>query len=254
MTVYFSDVEGFTRLSEQLPPAQLVAFLNEYLTEMTAVVSRNGGQVDKYIGDAVMAFWGAPVRTERHAHQACESALQMREALLAQQDRWEQKYGHRIHFRAGINSGDVVVGNMGSELKSNYTVMGDVVSVASRLEGANKAYGTYVLVGEATAALTRAEYVFREVDRVRVKERPQPGRVYELITRRHELTPEQEVHLTLYGRALEAYHARRFDEALALFTQGAERFQDPVCGVYAERCRGYRAAPPPPDWDGVFAA
>ncbi|HET9451982.1 MAG TPA: adenylate/guanylate cyclase domain-containing protein [Aggregicoccus sp.] len=254
MTVYFSDVEGFTRLSEQLPPEQLVAFLNEYLTEMTTVVRRNDGQVDKYIGDAVMAFWGAPVRTERHAHQACESALQMREVLLQNQDRWEKKYGHRIHFRAGINSGEVVVGNMGSQLKSNYTVMGDVVSVAARLEGANKAYGTYVLVGEATAALTRAEYVLREVDRVRVKERPQPIRVYELLTRRHELTPEQEVHLTLYGRAFEAYHARRFDEAQALFTQGMERFQDPVCAVYAERCRGYRATPPPADWDGVFAA
>nr|WP_228530555.1 MULTISPECIES: adenylate/guanylate cyclase domain-containing protein [Myxococcaceae] len=253
MTVYFSDVEGFTSLSEQLPPEQLVAFLNEYLTEMTAVVRRNEGQVDKYIGDAVMAFWGAPVRTERHAHQACESALQMREALLKHQDRWQKKYGHRIHFRAGINSGEVVVGDMGSQLKSNYTVMGDVVNVASRLEGANKAYGTFLLVGEATADLTRTEYVYREVDRVRVKGKQLPSRVYELLARRHELSPEQEVQLTLYGRALEAYHARRFDEALALFSQGAERFEDPVCRVYAERCRGYLTAAPAPEWDGVFA-
>ena len=253
MTVYFSDVEGFTRLSEQLPPEQLVAFLNEYLTEMTAVVRRNGGQVDKYIGDAVMAFWGAPVRTDRHAHEACESALQMREALIRHQDGWEKKYGHRIHFRAGINTGDVVVGDMGTQLKSNYTVMGDAVSAASRLEGANKAYGTFLLAGEATVALTRAEYVFREVDRVRARGGPQPGRIFELLTRRHELTPEQEVHLTLYGRALEAYHARRFDEALALFSQGLERFRDPVCSVYVQRCRQYAATPPPADWDGTFA-
>ena len=252
MTVFFSDVEGFTRLADALPPEQLVAFLNEYLTEMTTVVRRNDGQVDKYIGDAVMAFWGAPVRTGRHAHQACESALQMRAVLLEHQDRWAKKYGHRIHFRAGINSGEVVVGDMGSQLKSSYTVMGDVVSVAARLEGANKRYGTYVLVGEATAALTRAEYVFREVDRVRVQGSAQPGRVYELITRRHELTPEQEVQLTLYGRALEAYHARRFDEALALFAQGVLRFEDPVCALYAERCRAYQALPPAPDWDGVY--
>jgi adenylate cyclase len=252
VTVYFSDIEGFTRLSEQMEPEQLVQMLNEYLTEMTAAVRSTGGQVDKYIGDAVMAFWGAPLRTDRHAHLACEAALKMRAALLLRQPEWEKTYGHRIQFRAGINSGEVVVGDMGSDLKSNYTVMGDAVNLASRLEGANKAYGTYVLVGESTAQLASDAYVFREVDRVRVKGKTVPSRVHELLGRHGEISERVREQMALYEQALTAWHQRRFSDALGLFEKCATDYEDPVSAVYARRCRKYLDTAPPEDWDGVF--
>jgi adenylate cyclase len=253
MTVYFSDIEGFTRLSEQMEPERLVQLLNEYLTEMTVAVRSSGGQVDKYIGDAVMAFWGAPVRTDRHAHLACEAALKMRAVLLERQPHWEKTYGHRLQFRAGINSGEVVVGDMGSELKSAYTVMGDAVNLASRLEGANKAYGTYVLVGENTAQLARNAYVFREVDRVLVKGKTVPTRIHELLGRHGEIPPRMQEQLAVYEQALTAYHQRRFDEALALFERCASEYQDPVAAVHAGRCRRFLVTAPAEDWDGVYA-
>jgi adenylate cyclase len=253
MSVFFSDIEGFTRLSEQMEPERLVQLLNEYLTEMTMAVRSNGGQVDKYIGDAVMAFWGAPVRSDRHAHLACEAALKMRAVLLQRQPHWEKTYGHRIQFRAGINSGELLVGDMGSELKSNYTVMGDAVNLASRLEGANKAYGTYVLVGENTAQLARDAYVFREVDRVLVKGKTVPTRIHELLGRTGEIAPRVQEQLALYEQALTSYHQRRFDEALALFERCSSEYQDPVAAVYAGRCRRFLLAAPAEDWDGVFA-
>ncbi|MDY7225135.1 adenylate/guanylate cyclase domain-containing protein [Hyalangium rubrum] len=253
MSVYFSDIEGFTRLSEQMEPERLVQFLNEYLTVMTMAVRSSGGQVDKYIGDAVMAFWGAPVRTDRHAHLACEAALKMRAVLVERQPHWEKTYGHRIQFRAGINSGEVVVGDMGSDLKSNYTVMGDAVNLASRLEGANKAYGTYMLVGENTAQLARDAYVFREVDRVLVKGKTVATRIHELLGRHGEIAPRMQEQLAVYEQALTSYHQRRFDEALALFERGTSEYQDPVAAVYAGRCRRFLVTAPAEDWDGVYA-
>lgn len=251
MSILFSDIEGFTRMSEQLSPEKLVTLLNEYLTDMTAIVRNNGGQVDKYIGDAVMAFWGAPVRTEQHAQLACKTALEMRAALLQRQAEWEKRFGHKITFRAGVNSGEVVVGDMGSELKSNYTVMGDAVNLASRLEGANKAYGTFLLVGESTAAISSDGFVFREVDRVRVKGREQPARVFELLAEKGTSSPETVSTLILYEQALATYHRRAFAEALRLFEKCFSEFGDPVSAVYIGRCRDFLAEPPPEDWDGV---
>ncbi|WP_224247908.1 CHASE2 domain-containing protein [Hyalangium gracile] len=252
MTMFFSDIAGFTRLSEQMEPERLVQFLNEYLTEMTMAVRSSGGQVDKYIGDTVMAFWGAPVRTDRHAHLACEAALKMRAVLLERQPLWEKKYGHRIQFRAGINSGTVVVGDMGTELKSNYTVFGDAVGVASWLEGCNKFYGTLVLVGESTAQIARDAYVFREVDRVLVRGKTAPIRLHELLGRHGEISPRMQEMLGVYEQAQTAYHHRRFDEALALFERCASEYQDSVADVFAGRCRRFLIAAPSEDWDGVY--
>ncbi len=252
MSIYFSDIEGFSALSEKLEPERLVLLLNEYLTEMTAVVRRHKGQVDKYIGDSVMAFWGAPVRTERHAHLACLSALDMRAALLAKQAEWEKRFGHRIEFRAGINSGEVVVGDMGSDLKSNYTVMGEVVNVASRLEGANKRYGTFILVGEATRNSCVQDFWFREVDRVRVKGKPQPSRIFELLARIDGASEQTREMLQSYGRARQSYLSKDFSGALELFNAVASGFNDPLSALYVARCREFLAAPPPEDWDGVL--
>jgi len=252
MTIFFSDIAGFTRLSEQMEPERLVQFLNEYLTEMTMAVRASGGQVDKYIGDTVMAFWGAPVRTDRHAHLACEAFLKMRALVLERLPVWEKKYGQHIHFRAGINSGEVVVGDMGTELKSNYTVFGDAVGLASWLERCNKFYGTSVLVGESTAQLARDAYVFREVDRVLVRNKPATIRLHELLGRQGEISPRVQEQLALYEQALTAYHQRRFDEALALFERSASEYQDTVAAVYAGRCRRFLVTAPAEDWDGVY--
>jgi len=252
MTIFFCDIAGFTRLSEQMEPELLVQFLNEYLTEMTLAVRASGGQVDKYIGDTVMAFWGAPVRTDRHAHLACDAFLKMRALVLERQPAWEKKYGQRIQFRAGINSGDVVVGDMGTELKSNYTVFGDAVGLASWLENCNKFYGTVALVGETTAQLARDAYVFREVDRVLVKNKPAPIRLHELLGRQGEISPRMQEQLALYEQALTAYHQRRFDEALGLFERCASEYQDTVAAVYAGRCRRFLVTAPAEDWDGVY--
>ncbi|MCP3141119.1 adenylate/guanylate cyclase domain-containing protein [Pyxidicoccus xibeiensis] len=251
MSVYLCDIEGFTRLSEGMSPEQLVGLFNEYLTEMAAVVRSTAGQVDKYIGDSVMAFWGAPVRTDRHAHLACEAALKLRAVLADKQDAWEKKYGRRLGFRAGIDTGEVVVGDMGSELKSNYTVLGDAVGLAARLESVNKVYGTYVLVGDETARLASDGYVFRVVDHVRFKGRAQPVRVHELVARRGELTPRMQEQLALHEQALTAYHQRRFAEAHALFERASMDFQDTVAAVYVARCARFIVQPPPAEWDGV---
>ncbi|MBZ4415614.1 adenylate/guanylate cyclase domain-containing protein [Myxococcus sp. RHSTA-1-4] len=251
MSVYICDIEGFTRLSEGMSPGQLVGLFNEYLTEMTSVVRSTAGQVDKSIGDSVMAFWGAPVRTDRHAHLACEAALKLRAAVADRQDAWEKKYGRRLSFRAGIDTGEVVVGDMGSELKSNYTVLGDAVGLAARLESINKVYGTYVLVGDASAKLASDVYVFRVVDQVRFKGRVHPVRVHELLGRRGEITPRMQEQLALYEQALTAYHQRRFAEAHAVFERVSMDFQDPVAAVYVARCARFIVTPPPADWDGV---
>jgi adenylate cyclase len=253
MTIFFSDIKGFTRLSEQMEPERLVQFLNEYLTEMTLAVRASGGQVDKYIGDTVMAFWGAPVRTDRHAHLACEAFLKMRALVQERLPVWEKKYGHAIQLRAGINSGEVVVGDMGTELKSNYTVFGDAVGRASWMGGCNKFYDTLVLVGEGTAQLASDSYVFREVDRVLVRGKPGPPiRLHELLGRQGEISPRMREQLALYEQALTAYHQRRFDEALVLFERCASEYQDTVAGVYAGRCRRFLVTAPAEEWDGVY--
>ncbi|WP_426751026.1 CHASE2 domain-containing protein [Myxococcus sp. Y35] len=251
MSVYICDIEGFTRLSEGLPPEQLVALFNEYLTEISAVVRATAGQVDKYIGDSVMAFWGAPVRTDRHAHLACEAALKMREVLAERQAAWEKKYGHRLTFRAAVDTGELVVGDLGGDMKSNYTVLGDAVGLAARLEAINKVYGTYVLAGDTTAQLASGSYVFRVVDHVRFKGRAQPVRVHELVARRGELTPRMQEQLALHEQAFTAYHQRRFAEAHALFERASHEFQDAVAALYVGRCARFLVTPPPADWDGA---
>ena len=251
VTVFFCDIDGFSRLAAQLTPERLVQFLNDYLSDVTDVVRDTQGLVDKYMGDAVMAFWGAPVRTPRHAHHACEAALRVQALFLERQGVLAEAYGHPVLCRIGVDSGEVLVGGMGSDVESKYSVLGRSVKFSMFLEGLNRAYGTFVLVGDGVAQLAQDTYVFREVDRVRPKGRAEPARLHELMGRKGELSPQTQAQLALYEQALTAYHQRRFDEALALFSRGAEEFQDAVARVYTERCHKHLAAPPPEDWDGV---
>jgi adenylate cyclase len=251
VTVYFSDLEGFTRISEQISPELLIRLLEEYFAEMTRLVRATGGHLDKFIGDAVMALWNAPNPSPNHAALACESALRMQEALARRVADWEVRYGHRIVARAGINTGEVVVGHVGSDLQAAYTAIGDAVNLASRLEGANKAYGTQILVGEQTVLNAREEFVFREVDRVRMRGKTVPTRVFELLGRSGDPAPRAKA-LLLFEQALALYHQRRFTEAGELFARCEAETEDSVAAVYVARCKQYAMSSPPPEWDGVY--
>jgi len=249
VTVFFSDLEGFSELCERLPPEKLVALVNEYLTEMTRAVQETGGQVDHYVGDTLTAFWGAPLRTNQHAHHACEAALRMREVLVRRQEDWSERFGHKLEFRAGLNTGEAVVGDMGTDQEPNYTVMGDVVTLAGRLERECARYRTLILVGEGTARAASDVFLFREVDRIHSRGRGMPVQIFELLGRRVP-NEERPPRIAAFERGLSLYYGRHFQAALDVFSQLKSQ-GDPVAGVFMERCQRYLAQPPPESWDGV---
>jgi adenylate cyclase len=253
-TVLFSDVKGFSRVAEGLAPTKLVALLNEYLTAMTDVVVEHGGVIDKYLGDALMAEFGVPVPLDDHAVRACRAAVRMRDALRRLREGWERRGMPALHARIGINTGRVLVGNLGSYRMMDYTCMGDQVNLASRMEGANKEYGTEILVTEFTWREVQAHFVGREIDRVRVPGRGEPVAVYELIAVREDGVDEGTAALLAgFADALALCRDREYGEALAAFESLAERYpEDGPTAVYLERCRKNAVLPPPADWDGVF--
>lgn len=253
MTVYFSDIAGFTTISEGLEPERLVALLNDYLTNMTDLVLAHDGVVDKYIGDAVMAFWGAPLADPLHAEKAVRCAIAMNKRLETLLPVWREQYGVTVVARAGLNSGPVVVGNMGSKHKYNYTVMGDVVNLAARLEGANKPYGTYLMVSESTYERVADEIDARELDLIVVKGKEQPVKVFEVLDQAGKSDSDTKTAVCHYNEGLAAYRARKFDDAIAAFERAlGSRPDDGPSQMYLSRCRHFLAHPPDADWDGVW--
>jgi adenylate cyclase len=254
MTVMFTDLANFTTLSEAMEVEKLAAVLQFYLEEMSGVVLGVNGTLDKYIGDAIMAFWNAPVNQPDHAFRACRGALEMRrrEALL--QPKILEMAGTEVYSRIGINSGPMVVGNLGSTFKFAYTVIGDAVNLASRLEGANKMYGTRIMLSETTAALVGEVFILRKLDLLRVKGKLKPMAVYELIGER---TPDSKpaAHIPPYEKALALYQAGQFDDAWKLLIQLQKDFPDdgPTATLLA-RVIKLREHPPGPEWDGVYVA
>jgi adenylate cyclase len=223
LTVLFSDIEGFTTIAQTLEPERLVALLNEYLDAMSAVIFRHNGTLDKYEGDAIMAFWGAPVPQSDHALRACRTALSMRNALADLNRRWLAEGRPAFHVRIGINTGVMVVGNMGSSGKFAYTVIGDTVNLASRLEGANKEYRSTIMVSRRTYELVREEILGRELDVIAVKGRSEAVEVYELLAPREELTePAFHAFLSVYEEGMRLYHERRWAEASSAFGRAME--------------------------------
>jgi len=253
-TVMFSDVQNFSRVAEGLAPTALVALLNEYLTAMTDVVVQHGGVIDKYLGDALMAEFGVPIPLDDHAVRACRAALGMRDELRRLREGWTQRGMPALHARTGINTGRVLVGNLGSFRMMDYTCMGDQVNLASRLEGVNKEYGTQVLVSENTWREVSDHFVGREIDRVRVVGRGEACGVYELIATRETGVDEAAAALMAgFAEALALFRERRFGAALEAFEALAARFPgDGPTAVYLERCRKHAILPPPLDWDGVY--
>jgi adenylate cyclase len=252
MTVLFSDVRGFTTLSEGLTPKQLSALMNEFLSELTRVIHEHRGTIDKYMGDAIMAFWGAPVRDPEHAKHALSAGLAMIEKMYALQDVFDERGWPRLSIGVGLNTGNMSVGNMGSRFRTAYTVIGDEVNLGSRLEGLTKQYGVELIVGENTRNAL-PEYVFRELDLVRVKGKHKPIGIYQPLAVQGEVSREELEELDLYQQALTAYRRQRWDDAEQLFNQLRQKYEArEVYNIYIERLGFFRKNPPGADWDGVF--
>ena len=253
MTVFFSDVAGFSSVSEKLDSEALVKLLNEYLTAMTDIVLRHEGTIDKYEGDAIIAFFGAPMDEPEHARKCCRMALDMADKIHELQDKWESEGRPRLKVRMGINTGAMVVGNMGSDMRMDYTVMGDAVNLAARLEGANKEYGTSIMISEHTCAACRDHIEVRELDAIRVVGKEETVVVYELLGRRGGLTPERQQLLALYNEGLGLYRRREWRQAAELFAGILEKHPDDGPALtYMERCLDYQIRPPGKNWDGVY--
>jgi adenylate cyclase len=254
LSVLFSDLEGFTSYSERYPPNEIAEMLGEYYNRVTEQVFLHQGTLKEYVGDELMAIFGAPLDQTDHAARACAAALAMREQRLALAAEWAKVGRPRLKARTGINSGPMLVGNLGSKYRFAYGVIGDQVNLGSRLEGLNKAYGTEILVGENTAQLVAEAFLLREVDLVRVMGRTQAVRVYELLAKLGApLSLEQEKALQCYATGLEAYRQQRWREALRLFREcGTLCPEDGPSRTMEQRCQIYLAVPPPQEWDGVF--
>ncbi len=252
MTILFSDVRGFTTISEGLDPKELSQLMNEFLTPLSAVISNHHGKVDKYMGDCIMAFWGAPMPEPRHAYYAVLSGLEMQHKLSELQPHFKERGWPPIHIGVGINTGRVSVGNMGSEVRVAYTVMGDAVNLASRLEGITKEYGAGVLVGETTKE-EAPEFVYRELDLVRVKGKDKPVAIFEPLGLVGEVGQAVMEEIKLFQQALRLYRKQDWDRAeLQLFNLQKMAPNSKLYAVYAERVVHYRNNPPGENWDGVF--
>ncbi|MCK5616643.1 adenylate/guanylate cyclase domain-containing protein, partial [Candidatus Pacearchaeota archaeon] len=249
VTAYFSDIAGFTSISEKMEPGQLVQFLNGYLDEMTNEILENKGTLDKYEGDAIMAFWGAPVPLKDHAKNACLTALKNQKKLAELRLEWEKQGLPPIHVRIGINTGEVIAGNMGSADRFDYTIMGDNVNLASRLESINKQYDTELMISENTYEIIKDDFVCRELDQIRVKGKEQPVRVYELMSTKEEVDSGKQSMIQTFAEALELYRKKDFNNAMQKF---ASIPNDPPSKIFVDRCNEFIKNPPAMDWDGVW--
>lgn len=251
LTVLFSDVRGFTTISEGLEPRQLTQLMNEYLGAMTGVIQEERGTLDKYIGDAIMAFWGAPVSDDTHARHAVGAALRMHQALSELNRSLSARGWPVLRIGVGLNTGPMTVGDMGSSVRKAYTVMGDAVNLASRLEGLTKQYGVGVLVGEATRRAVK-DVLFREIDRVRVKGKDEPVSIFEPICFEAEASRAIHDELKLWNQALRQFRSQDWDQAeLTLFNLQRLAPDSELYRSYAEQTEFYRRHPPGRNWDGV---
>ena len=249
LTALFSDLAGFTDLSEKIPPEHLLAVINLYLQEVSDALLANGAYIDKYIGDAVMAVFGAPQPLPDHAAAACDGALAAQRVLAALNPRFERDYGCTLHMRIGVNTGDMIVGNMGSPRKRNYTVLGDAVNLASRLEAANKEFGTAILLGETTARRVQGRFATRPLTRLAVKGKSEAVEVHELVGLKGGLAADQQAFLSAYNDGYAALITRRFSEAAAAFERARTMVpKDVMARAWHEEATAYALQPPPPDW------
>jgi adenylate cyclase len=252
MTVLFTDVRGFTTISEGLDPKALSALMNEFLTPLTEIIYKHRGTIDKYLGDCIMAFWGAPLVDPVHAKNAIFAAIEMQQVLQSLQPHFKSKNWPEIRIGVGLNTGRMSVGNMGSKIRLAYTVMGDAVNLASRLEGITKEYGADIIVGENTMQAV-PDVLFRELDRVRVKGKDQAVAIFQPLGLREEIDPARVAELHLFEQALINYRSQEWEMAgLQLVELQKMALDSKLYRTYLERIEFLRANPPGADWDGVF--
>ena len=250
LTIFFSDLEGFTSLAETRRPDDLVKFLGKYFDDISRIIANESGTIDKYMGDGIMAFWGAPTKVEDHAARACIASL-----MCQRRVKELSKQGTNLATRIGLATGEVLVGNIGSYERMNYTVMGDIANLASRIEGINKQYGTSLMISEATFEAAKDVIVARPVDVVAVKGKKQGVPIYELLALRSDKDTAAEAVAEKSTRALDAYLERKFAEAAALWDEIiADRPDDQAATVMRDRAVEFTAASPPPEWTGVWVA
>jgi adenylate cyclase len=249
VTVFFSDLAGFSSISENMTPEELVAFMNEYLSAMTDIIESKGGYVDKYIGDSIVAVFGAPADDSDHASNAARAALGCRSRLDELNQNSALFRGYKVAHRMGLNSGAALVGNIGSRRRFNYSVMSDAVNVASRLEGANKFYGTEIAASDITVGLTDSRFAWRELDAIRVQGRSTPVKIYELLADVGHETPQQAEAAAAYAEGLAHWRAREFDAAAKCFERAAG-FDKPSA-LFLVRANAFASQPPGPDWEPV---
>ena len=262
-TAFFSDIQNFSTFSEALEPTRMVALMNEYLTVMSQVILDNEGTLDKYIGDAIVAFYGAPAPVENHEKKSCTTALLMEDALEDLRQKWRGENDwpdivYSMQHRIGLNCGKMVTGNMGSEMRMNYTMMGDTVNLAARLESSAKQYGVYNFVGENIYEETKDEFIFRFLDFVQVKGKNIPVKVYELVSAKDNADNHTVNLIKVFEEGLDHYYQQQWDKALAHFKK-AEGMEDHFTSrnttpsaVFIERCTMFKDNPPGKDWDGVW--
>ncbi len=252
LTVLFSDVRGFTSISEALQARELAELMNQYLTPMTAVIHEKRGTIDKYMGDAIMAFWGAPLDEPKHALLALEASMDMLNRLKKMNEDFREKGWPEVKIGIGLNTGVMSVGNMGSDFRMAYTVMGDAVNLGSRLESLTKQYGVSMIVSEFTAKVV-PEFAYLELDRVLVKGKLEPVTILQPLCRFEQLTDRQKTLLAKYQKAMEFYRARNWADAKMYFIElAAEDGERLIYKIYLERIAIFETEPPAKDWDGVF--
>lgn len=249
ITVFFSDIAGFSTIAEKMSPNALVALMNEYLSAMTDIIESYGGYVDKYVGDSIVAMFGAPLNDPDHARNAIRASLHCRDRLEELNRNNLTFQGNKLAHRIGLNSGDALVGNIGSRRRFNYTVMSDAVNVASRLEGANKYFGTSIMASEMTVALTGMTFAWRELDAIRVKGRSDPVKIYEPLAEAGQQTVEQLKEAEAYAEGLACWRAREFSRAVDCFARVSAT--DPPSALFRDRAKRLVDNPPAPEWEPV---
>jgi len=264
-TAFFTDIQSFSAFSEKLTASDLVELLNDYLTEMTDILLSNKGTLDKYIGDAIVAFYGAPAPVDDHEYWSCLTAVKMQERLAELREKWQEEGDrwpeivHNMQNRIGINTGKLVTGNMGSTMRMNYTMMGDTVNLAARLEASAKQYGIYIQVAKETYEACKDKFIWRDLDYVIVMGKTEPAQVFELISEKQNMPPGYEKLLPAYNEALKLYRNQDWVKAIDAF-KASDELEDMFPGrktnpskIYIPRCEHYRDNPPGDDWDGSWA-
>ncbi|MDR3683803.1 MAG: adenylate/guanylate cyclase domain-containing protein [Geothrix sp.] len=253
VSIFFSDVADFTTISEAMKPSELASHLTEYFNEMTNIIMENQGTVDKYIGDAIMAFWNAPLELKDHAQAACRSALRIQDSLRALEKKWVAQEKPVFRTRIGLNTGDVVVGNMGSDQRLNYTVIGDPVNLASRLEALNKYYGSSIIISQFTYEKCSNDFEVRTLDYVLVKGKTKAVSIYELLAEKGDISTLDKEYNQYYEEAVALYLQREWARAMEIFEQLlTKKPKDGPARMFLERCRGYAIHPPPEGWTGEY--